>query len=97
MDFSKTLTQFFLRAHYDPMITTKHISIFSAVLQLASDLQSVTVHLYSYELMEIAKVSCKKTYCKALTDLSKSGYLSYQPSFNRNRRSSITLFESAEN
>ncbi|WP_149242999.1 hypothetical protein [Dyadobacter sp. 32] len=97
MDYSKILIRFFLRAHYDPKITTKHISIFSAILQLATDKQTSTLHVYSYELMEIAKVSCRKTYCKALTDLSRSGYLHYQPSFNHNRRSSITLLESANN
>jgi hypothetical protein len=46
---------------------------------------------YSYEIMALAKMSARATYFKCLNDLNDRGYIRYERSFKRNKRSCIYL------
>ena len=51
------------------------------------------IHAYSAEIMEIAKISAAKTYRRCVRDMSDYGYLRYEPSFKKNRPSTIYFIE----
>ena len=91
MDIAQHLNQFFSDISVDARITMTHISVYTAILQSASRLEATSLSMFSYQLMELAKISCGKTYYKAVRELSDFGYIRYEPSFHRNRPSRIHL------
>lgn len=86
----KPLSDFFLAIENDPRISITHIGIYAALLQYWSERQFENpIHVFSYEIMKIAKISASATYHKSVRDLSSYGYIRYEPSFKRNRGSRV--------
>ncbi|UBM58712.1 hypothetical protein LAG90_18085 [Marinilongibacter aquaticus] len=87
---SKPLSDFFRAIERDPRIGTTHIGIYAALLhKRAVLLQANPISVYSWEIMNIAKVSSPATYYKCVRDLADYGYIIYEPSYNRYEASKI--------
>jgi hypothetical protein len=88
----KPLAEFFQAIEKDGRISVTHIGIYVALLQYwqAHGCQN-PVCVYSYELMRVAKISAATTWHKCVRDLHEFGYIRYEPSFKRNRRSKVYL------
>ena len=92
MDFSKPLSDFFSAIETDPRISITHIGIYAALLQYWSEHHFENpVHVFSYDIMRIAKISASTTFHKAIRELSEYGYIKYEPSFRRNKGSKVYL------
>lgn len=90
MESLKPLSDFFIAIKADPRISVTHIGIYAALLQFWKEHDYTNpVYVFSYEVMQIAKVSASTTYHKRIKDLSDFGYLRYVPSFKRNQGSRI--------
>jgi len=95
MDFSKPLSDFFSAIETDPRISITHIGIYAALLQYWSEHHFENpVHVFSYDIMRIAKISASTTFHKAIRELSEYGYIKYEPSFKRNKGSNVYFIRS---
>lgn len=95
MDFSKPLSDFFSAIENDPRISITHIGIYAALLQYWSEHHFENpVHVFSYDIMRIAKVSASTTFHKTIRELSEYGYIKYEPSFKRNKGSKVYFIPS---
>lgn len=96
MEPSGLLTGFFERIRNDHRISTTHIGIFAAVLHYSVKSGGCNpVRAYSRDIMEIAKISALKTYCRCIKDLDSYGYIRYNPSKKKNVPSRILFIESS--
>lgn len=94
MDFLKPLSDFFSAIENDPRISITHIGIYAALLQYWSEHRFENpVHVFSYDIMRIAKISASTTFHKAIRELSEYGYIKYTPSYNRKRGSKILFMD----
>jgi hypothetical protein len=90
MELYTPLAGFFAAIKKDCRISVTHIGIYAAVLQYWQQQGCpVPLQVYSYELMEVAKISSKTTYHQYIRDLHDYGYIKYEPSFKRNARSKV--------
>jgi len=90
MNQLKALSDFFEAIRSDARISITHIGLYAALLQYWSEhCYENPIHVFSYEIMGIAKVSSAITYHKCVKELSEYGYIRYEPSFNRIRGSRI--------
>lgn len=90
MEIDKPLTDFFAAIRNDYRISSTHIGIFAALLHYRKAKGFINpIQAFSFEIMEIAKISAPKTYSKCVRDLSDFGYLRYEPSFKKNQPSKI--------
>jgi hypothetical protein len=93
----ETLSEFFTAVECDPRISITHIGIFAALLQYwQKNNFSSPVRAYSYQIMQLAKISASTTYHKTIRELSEYGYIKYEPSFKRNQPSKIYLAQKRE-
>lgn len=84
------MSGFFMAIKADPRISITHIGVYAALLQFWKEHNySNPVYVFSYEIMQIAKISASTTYHKSIKDLSDFGYIKYVPSFKRNQGSRI--------
>jgi hypothetical protein len=93
MESLKPIADFFTAIEKDARISVTHIAVYTAVWrywQLSTGASSFRV--YSYEIMRLAKISARTTYCKAMTELSQYGYLCYESSYKRTEASLVRLF-----
>jgi hypothetical protein len=82
------LEEFFTAIKDDPRINITHIGLYAALLQYWKKHNYVNpVQGYSYEIMELAKISARSTYQKIIKDLSVYGYIKYEASYKRNQGS----------
>ncbi|KGO95043.1 hypothetical protein [Flavobacterium subsaxonicum] len=92
MDIQKPLSDFFAAIKNDYRVSSTHIGIFAALLHYKMDRGFTNpIQAFSYEIMELAKISAPKTYRKCLKDLDAYGYLRYEPSFKKNQASKIYI------
>jgi len=90
MEALKPLSDFFTAIENDCRISITHIGIYAALLQYWSDHHFENpIHVFSYEIMRIAKISASTTYHKNIRDLSSYGYIRYEPSYKRNKGSKV--------
>ena len=90
MNQLKPLSDFFNAIAGDPRISITHIGIYAALLQYWSEHHFENpVQVFSYEIMQIAKISASTTYHKSIRDLNSYGYIRYEPSFKRNKGSKV--------
>jgi hypothetical protein len=88
----KPLSRFFEAIATDPRISITHIGIYAALLQYWQEHQFENpIHVFSYEVMRIAKISASTTYHKIIRELSAYGYIKYEPSYKRNQGSKVYL------
>lgn len=88
----KPLSEFFVAIENDPRISTTHIGIYAALLQYWKEHNyNNPVQAYSHEIMQLAKISTRATYNKVIKDLSKYGYIKYEPSYSRFRGSKVYI------
>lgn len=87
------LATFFKGIGKDNRISITHIGLFAVLLQYwqQHELRN-PIEAFSYEVMPLAKISSSTTYHKCLRELHHYGYLRYEPSFKRYRRSRIFLY-----
>ena len=95
MDKLKPLSDFFTAIDKDPRISITHIGLYAALLQYWSEHHFENpVHIFSYDIMRIAKISASTTFHKAIRELSEYGYIKYEPSFKRNKGSKVYFIRS---
>ncbi len=90
MEFKNYLSGFFDAIAGDARISVTHIGVYAALLQIFSrhDFQN-PIHVFSSDVMGVAKISSVITYCKTVRELSEYGYIKYEPSFSRMKGSKI--------
>lgn len=87
---SNSLDFFFRRFATDGRISCTHIGIYAALLNYRAINNFVNpIQVHSHEIMEIAKISDRKTYCNSLHRLSEVGAIRYEPSCKRYQKSKI--------
>ena len=91
MDVASHLDRFFKEISVDARVTATHISVYAAILQSLRKVGTGRLSMFGFELMQVAKISSGKTYYKAIRELSAFGYICYEPSFNKNQPSKISL------
>lgn len=90
MEQLKPLSDFFNAIAGDPRISITHIGVYAALLQYWKEQEFKNpIQVFSYEIMQIAKISASATYHKCVKDLNEYGYISYVPSFKRNQGSKV--------
>ena len=84
--------KFFEAIATDPRIRITHIAVFAALyfLWIKSSCEP-ELKLFSVQVMAVAKISSRITYCRAIIDLNEFGYIKYYPSFFGGKASIITL------
>ena len=88
------LSDFFEAIKSDARISITHIGIYTALLQYRIERNFINpIHVFSHEIMSIAKLSSAITYHKCVRELSDYGYIRYEPSFNRTKGSKIYFVE----
>ncbi len=93
MEQLKPLSEFFTAIENDPRISITHIGIYAALLQYWKKHNYINpVHAYSWEIMQLAKITGRATYHKIIKDLNEFGYIKYEPSFKRGQRSKMYIF-----
>ncbi|MES2107922.1 MAG: hypothetical protein V4577_04210 [Bacteroidota bacterium] len=91
MEQFRPLSGFFEAIKKDGRICITHIGLYAALVQYWQEHDFANpFQAFSYEITGIAKISAN-TYHKCIRDLHDFGYIRYEPSFNRNRRSRIDL------
>ncbi|MET6998663.1 hypothetical protein [Chitinophaga defluvii] len=90
MEMLKPLSDFFTAIEKDGRVGIAHIGIYAALLQCwkQKDCPSPLV-VFSYEIMQLAKIASRDTYFRCVKELSDYGYIRYVPSFKRNQGSRI--------
>lgn len=92
MEQVSPLAIFFEGIRKDYRISITHIGLFAVLVEYWQEHGfSNPIEAYSYEIMPLAKISSSTTYHKCLRDLHHYGYLRYEPSYKRYRRSRIFL------
>ncbi|KFF16591.1 hypothetical protein [Flavobacterium hydatis] len=90
MDTLQPLSKFFKAIEKDYRISITHIGIYAALLQYRISKGFINpIEVYRYEIMEIAKITGPATYHKCIRELNEYGYIRYEPSHNRKRRSKV--------
>jgi hypothetical protein len=88
----RPISVFFEAIRNDGRISVTHIGVYAALVQYWQEHEFLNpMNAYSYEIMRLAKLSASTTYHKCIRDLHAYGYVHYEPSFKRNRRSRICL------
>lgn len=92
----KPLSDFLSAIAHDPRISVTHIGIYVALWQYwkEHDFEN-PLHVFSREIMCLAKVSGSGTYHKIIKDLNEYGYIKYEPSYKRNQGSKVYLLVKA--
>ena len=94
MSSLEPLAAFFQAIAHDPRISITHIGIYAALLQYWQEHHFENpICAFSYDIMRLAKISGSATYHKIIKDLHHFGYIKYEPSFKRNKRSQIYIPE----
>ncbi|BFM45254.1 hypothetical protein CFS9_38950 [Flavobacterium sp. CFS9] len=94
METLKPLTDFFSAIEKDFRIGTTHIAIYAALLQFRTGKGFINpIEASRYEITSIAKISSPYTYYKCIGELSKYGYIKYEPSFKKTKASKIYFLE----
>lgn len=89
---SLLLEQFMQKAGTDASIGILHIGVYAALLQLWCEQGGMDpCREFMKTMMIRTKVNSTATYSQAIRVLTDSGYIRYQPSFNRNRPSAYYL------
>jgi hypothetical protein len=92
MEIEKPMDDFFSAIEKDGRISVTHIAVYAALLRYWQQSGFVNpIRAFSYQIMEIAKISAPMTYRKCVKDLSDFGYLKYRPSYKSNQASRIYL------
>ena len=85
--------RFFYLSENAKTLTSMHISLYTAlfILYIKNDLKN-PVPISRKTVMGIARIKSPASYHKCMTDLSRSGFLFYEPSNNyRTSCSTVTL------
>ncbi len=86
------LRRFIFIGSADMRLSPSHISLYAAILSMACENGGHNpVAVYSRQLMRRSKISGPATYHRCLKDLQASGYIEYEPSFDKYRCSLIYL------
>lgn len=90
MDDLNALSDFFLAIEKDFRISSTHVAIFAALIQFRKNNGIINpIEAYSFEIQKIAKIASSKTYYKCIGELHTYGYLTYVPTKNKQKRSTI--------
>lgn len=88
------LSEFFTSIENDGRISITHIGVYAALLQYRIESGfGNPIHVFSHQIMAIAKISAAATYRKCVKDLNEFGYIKYVPSFKNNQASKIYFME----
>lgn len=83
MKMATPLSIFLCKAQEDEVISPVHISLFTTIVQCwASGGRMNPIVITRKKLMTMSKIQSTSTYHKCIKDLCRSGYITYQPSFN---------------
>ncbi|KOS08067.1 hypothetical protein AM493_19950 [Flavobacterium akiainvivens] len=78
----------------DPRITMRHIGLYAALLCVRQKMGWVNpLCLYSYQVMEAAKLMTQCSYHQYIKQLDEFGYIRYEPSFKKNQPSKIFFLQ----
>jgi hypothetical protein len=92
MKTTQMLTEFFRKAEIDPSINTTHIALYVSLVWLwETQGAKGPLHLYSYEVMAVAKIASSSTYVRAMADLHQLQYVNYTPCYYWRKPSRIEL------
>ena len=81
----------------DPRIRITHIAVFAALYSLwIKSNREPEMRVFSDQVMAVAKISSRITYCRVIIDLNEFGYLEYCPSFFGGKGSIIKLIVSKD-
>ena len=97
MDAARPVKDFFVAIETDPRIGAVHIAVFMALYYKWLSMSCCKeIRVFTHEVMFVAKVSSRTTYCEVVKGLRDYGYISYEPSFNRKRGSKISFIDRVE-
>ncbi len=85
------LRRFFEKSSCDPRISSIHIAVYLAILNICLKRGCSSLTLFSWEVMPEAKISGRMTYRKVIRELAEYGYLFYQTSFSKHKGSRFRL------
>lgn len=76
----------------DPRIRPIHISVYLSLYRLWLNQHGENpIFIISYEVMGKAKISGSATWHRTIRDLHDFGYIRYEPTFNRTKKSKVYL------
>lgn len=92
MNHIKHLTEFFDRTTKDKNINATHISLYITLFHFwnTNKFQN-PINITRGEVMQISKICSTATYHKCMRELNEKGFLTYSPSFNPYKGSSVYI------
>lgn len=90
MEILKPLSDFFDSIKNDYRISITHIGLYAALLHYRASEGFVNpIEIYRCEIMQKAKITGPVTYHKCMRELNEYGYILYQPSRNKKKKSKV--------
>jgi len=94
MEQSESFKRFYETIAHDGCIGPVHISIYMALLHLwEKQGYENPIHVFSRDLMPVAKISGIATYYRTLKELNKYGYIRYVSTYDRILGSLVYILE----
>lgn len=88
------IKRFFEMATEDARVSPVHISLYMALVYMREIRGgSASIHVFSYEVMPVAKIYSVATYHRCIHDLHQFGYIQYEASCNRFKGSRVGMCE----
>lgn len=98
MDRLQSLCDFFDAIEKDGRIGSTHICIYAALLSYRAQHGFANpIHVFSHEIMRIAKIASRMTYYRCVRELSDYGYIMYKHSFKKTKASRIYFMDKQYN
>lgn len=95
MNALTALKLFLNRVENDPRIRSTHISAYMALYQeWLSKGCPPTFDVTRHKLMALAKISSSATWHRAIRALDEYGYINYTPTFNKMKKSTVSIYTS---
>ncbi|WEK17889.1 MAG: hypothetical protein P0Y49_13885 [Candidatus Pedobacter colombiensis] len=80
-DMLLPVRSFFVAIQSDPRIGATHIAVYMALYCKCLAEGDNEIRVFASDIMPVAKIFSRMTYCKVINDLCSMGYIEYKPSF----------------
>jgi hypothetical protein len=91
MEPLQTLKDFYKATSDDTRITTAHVAVYVAFICVWSTQKMYPIQITRKQIMHLAKIKGIATYQKCIRELQLYEYILYQPSYNPQGKSVISL------
>jgi len=93
MKLSIPVDNFLKRAAADDRLLPTHLSLFMAIFYHSKDDAKMAFQICRRKLMEYSRIKSIATYHKCISELVAFGYITYKPSYDPIRASTVSIIQ----